>query len=66
MVEKSALDRLVDVNKPRGAGGRVSDHFLVVAKVKCKVGFRIWKEQVQSKKVVKVSEKEYTEKVKMA
>ena len=34
LVEKSVLGGLVDVHVARGAGGRVSDHFLDVAKVK--------------------------------
>ena len=34
LVEKSVLGRLVDVHVARGAGGGVSDHILVVAKVK--------------------------------
>ena len=32
--EKSVLGRLVDMHAARGAGGGVSDHFLVVAKLK--------------------------------
>ena len=31
VVEKSGVGGLVDVHVPKGAGGRVSDHFLVVA-----------------------------------
>ena len=34
IVEKSALGRLVDAHVPRGARGRMFDHFLGVAKVK--------------------------------
>ena len=34
LVEKSVLGRLVYVHVARGAGGGVSDHFLVVAKMK--------------------------------
>ena len=34
LVEKSILGSLVDVHVARGAGGGLSDHFLVVAKVK--------------------------------
>ena len=50
----------------------MSDHFLVVAKVKGGVEFRRKKEQVQCREVVKVSElskrgkeQEYAEKVRM-
>ena len=58
LVEKSALSRLVDVHVARGAGGGVADNFLVVANVKgfFLVGFKRRKEQVQCKKVTKVSE----------
>ena len=34
LVEKRVLGRLVDVHVAKGAGGGLSDHFLVVAKVK--------------------------------
>ena len=33
LVEKSVLGRLVDVHVARGAGGGLSDHFLVLVKV---------------------------------
>ena len=47
IVEKSALGWLVDVPVPRRAGLRVSEHFLVVARVKAGggVGFRRRKER---------------------
>ena len=56
IAEKSALCKLVDVHEARGAGLGVSDHFLVVAKVKGEVGFRRRNEQVQCREVIKVSE----------
>ena len=34
IMENRALGRLVDVHVPTGAGGVVSDHFLVEAKMK--------------------------------
>ena len=34
IVEKSAQGKLMDVHVPKRAGGGVSDHFLVEAKVK--------------------------------
>ena len=54
-MEKSVLGRLVDVHVARGAGGRLSDHFLVVAEVKWGVDFRRRKEQVQCRKIMKFS-----------
>ena len=47
LVKKSVLGRLVDVHVAREAGGGVSDHFLVVDKVKEGVDFRRRKKQVQ-------------------
>ena len=57
LVEKSVMGMLVDVHVARGPGGRVSDHFLEVAKVKGGgVGFGRKKEQVQYYEIIKVSE----------
>ena len=73
LVEKRDLGRLVDVHIARGAGGGVSDHFLVVAKVKGGVEFRRRKKQVQCREVIKVielskrgNEQEYAEKERKA
>ena len=54
LVEKSVLGRFVDVHVAWGAVGGLSDHFLVVAKVKGGgVGFRRRMEQVQCREVIK-------------
>ena len=73
LVEKSVVGRMVDVHVVRGAGGGVSDHFVVVAKVKWGVDFKRRKEQGQWREVIKVSElsrrgkeQEYAKKVSMA
>mgnify|MGYP006897136861 CR=1 FL=1 len=39
LLEKSVLGRLADVHAARGAGGGVSDHFLLLAKVKAEGRF---------------------------
>ena len=55
-VERSTLDRLVDVHVRKGAVGRVSGHFLVKTKVKGGSGFRGRRKWVQCKEVINVSE----------
>ena len=73
LVEKNVQGRLVDVHVSWGAGRGVSENFLVVVKVKGRVGFRRKMEQVQCREKIKsselskrVKEQEYEEKVRMA
>ena len=47
LLENRVLGWFVDVHVAMGAGGGVSDHFLVVAKVKEGIDFRGREEQVQ-------------------
>ena len=56
-MEKSALGRLVDVHVPSGGGGGMPDYFLVIAKVKGEeVSFKIRKELVKCREVIKIYE----------